>query len=209
MRESYAHNLIRMTEQFADVLPADVVQRAQAHAESLGSLGDAALGVDASAPGFTLSDHRGGTFTLADALREGPVVLSFYRGGWCPYCNVQLHTLQQALPEFRAQGARLVAVSPDAPDDSLSTAERHGLEFDVLSDPDVRVARSYGLVFTVPEEVRDIYRTAGADLAATDATLPIPATYLIGTDGHIRYAHVDGDYRNRAEADDILKALTD
>ncbi|MFJ1461311.1 peroxiredoxin-like family protein [Nocardia sp. N2S4-5] len=209
MPESYAHNLIRFEEQYAGLLPEDLLKRAQDHAGSLSDLGSDALTAGALAPDFTLTDQRGAPFHLAAALRTGPVIVSFYRGGWCPYCNVQLHTLQQALPEFRTHGARLVAISPDQPDDSLSTAERHALEFDVLSDPDNRVARAYGLLFTVPENVRDIYRTAGADLTATDAKLPIPATYVVGTDHRIRYAHVDGDYRQRAETADLLAALGD
>ncbi|RDI50023.1 peroxiredoxin-like family protein [Nocardia mexicana] len=209
MAESYADNLIRFQKQYEGVLPEELVQRAQAHAESLSDLGTGALAIGDLAPDFTLTDHRGERFALTDALRDGPVVLSFYRGGWCPYCNVQLHTLQTALPQLRTHGARLVAVSPDSPDDSLTTAERNGLEFEVLSDPGNHVARAYGLLFTVPADVRDIYRTAGADLDAANPELPIPATYVVGTDGRILYAHVDGDYRNRAEADDILKALAD
>ncbi|MBF6175542.1 peroxiredoxin-like family protein [Nocardia blacklockiae] len=209
MPESYSHNLIRFQEQYAGVLPEDLVQRAQDHAGSLSDLGSDALTSGALAPDFTLPDHRGRDFHLATALRTGPVIVAFYRGGWCPYCNVQLHTLQQSLPEFRARGARLVAISPDLPDDSLSTAERHALEFEVLSDPDNHAARAYGLLFTVPEDVRDLYRTAGADLTATDDQLPIPATYVIGADRRIRFAHIDGDYRQRAEAADILAALTD
>ncbi|WP_280384306.1 peroxiredoxin-like family protein [Nocardia wallacei] len=207
MAESYADNLIRFQEQYSGTLPEDLLRRAQAHAESLSDVGSGALGTGDLAPDFTLPDHRGASFTLAHALRDGPVVLSFYRGGWCPYCNVQLHTLQTALPQVRAHGARLVAISPDSPDDSLTTAERHALEFEVLSDTGNHVARTYGLLFTVPADVRDIYRTAGADLDATNAELPVPATYVVGTDGRIRYAHIDGDYRNRAEADDVLKVL--
>lgn len=209
MPESYLHNLIRFQEQYARTLPEDLLKRAQNHAESLSELGSDALTTGALAPDFTLTDQRGASFTLTDALRDGPVVLTFYRGGWCPYCNVQLHTLQQALPEFRAHGARLVAVSPEPPDDSLTTTERHALEFDVLSDDRNGVARAFGLVFTVPEEAREIYRTAGADLTATNDELPIPATYVIDADRRIRYAHVDGDYRHRAESADILTALSE
>ncbi|WP_280254737.1 peroxiredoxin-like family protein [Nocardia wallacei] len=209
MPESYSHNLIRFQEQYAATLPEDLLQQAQQHAESLSGLGSDALTTGALAPDFTRTDQRGTPFTLTDALREGPVVLTFYRGGWCPYCNVQLHTLQQALPEFRAHGARLVAISPEPPDDSLTTAERHALEFDVLFDDRNGVARAFGLVFTVPEDVRELYRTAGADLTATNDELPIPATYVIDTDRRIRYAHVDGDYRHRAEAADILTALSE
>ncbi|MBF6330242.1 peroxiredoxin-like family protein [Nocardia transvalensis] len=208
MPESYAHNLIRLSDQLAARLPEDVRRRAHAHAESLTTLGSDATTVGDKAPDFTLPDHTGTPFTLSDALTAGPVILSFYRGGWCPFCNIQLRTLQSALPEFRSHGAQLVAISPQRPDDSLSTAERNALTFPVLSDPDNGVSRSYGLLFTVAEDARDIYHRAGADLAATDGELPIPATYVIGHDGIVRYAHIDGNYRNRAEAADILTGLT-
>jgi peroxiredoxin len=135
------------------------------------------------APGFELPNVRGGALSIHDALAEGPVVLSFYRGSWCPFCNLELNALQQQLPAIRDCGARLIAVSPEKPDSSLTHAEKLNLEFDVLSDPGNRVAGAYGLIMTVLESLRPLYLQWGIDLPAANGDdshqLPVPATYVI------------------------------
>ncbi|MEM9656723.1 MAG: peroxiredoxin-like family protein [Planctomycetota bacterium] len=167
--------------------------------------------VDDQAPPFALPDAAGNQVELHSLLGEGPVVLTFYRGGWCPYCNIELRALQAALPEISAHGATLVAVSPQTPDQSLSTAEKNELEFAVLSDVGNRAAREYGLVFTLPEALRPIYADFGIDLPAHNGDdsfeLPAPATYVIDRHGKIRYAFVNADYRRRAEPSDIVASL--
>jgi peroxiredoxin len=173
---------------------------------------DGAPRVGQPAPDFTLADARGGDVTLSSLLREGPVVLAFYRGGWCPYCNIQLRAYERTLPELRALGAALVAVSPQMPDGSLSTAEQNALSFPVLSDPGNAVARGYGLVFTVPEQIVRFYRDAkGFDLAAVNGEavceLPVPGCFVIGTDGRIALADVDPDYTRRLEPGAILETV--
>ena len=139
------------------------------------------------------------------------MVLAFYRGHWCPYCNVALRALQQALPQFRGAGARLMAISPETPDHSMSLIERQKLEYDVLSDAGNRVARDFGLAFKLPESVRPVYERLGITLPAFNGDesfeLPVPATYVIDRDGRIRWAHVDADYTKRAEPAQILAAL--
>jgi peroxiredoxin len=165
-----------------------------------------------TAPGFTLPDARGGEVALATLLERGPVVLTFYRGGWCPYCNIALRAYERALPELRERGAELVAVSPQLPDASLSTAERNALSFPVLSDVGNLVAREYGLVFTVPDEVITYYREHRKhDLTAAngpgDWELPVPATFVIAPDGTVVLADVDPDYTRRLEPAAILEAL--
>ncbi|WP_330253717.1 AhpC/TSA family protein [Nocardia sp. NBC_00565] len=207
MIKSYSEQRITLREQISNQVPANLLARVDAHAETLTDLGREAVDVGAIAPGFTLTDTAGAKFDLATARTAGPVVLSFYRGGWCPYCNLELRTLQAALPEFRARGARLVAVAPESPDDSSSTAQRNALEFDVLTDPGNEIADAYGLVFTIAEDIRDAFVTAGTDLSGTGWQLPITATYVIGTDGRITYAFRNGDFRERAEVSDILAAL--
>ena len=109
------------------------------------------------APDFSLPDARGGYVRLNGLLAAGPVVLSFYRGGWCPYCNLELRALQQALPGITRLGATLVAVSPQTPDESLSTAEKNALAFPVLSDAGSAAARSFGIAYDLAEELRPIY----------------------------------------------------
>ena len=163
-----------------------------------------------TAPDFTLGNATGRPVRLYEVLEQGPVVLTWYRGGWCPYCNLTLHRLQQELPNFRAAGATLLALTPELPDSSLSTAEKHALEFDVLSDPGNTVARSYGVVFELTPEVAASYQQSfdlhGYNGDASNE-LPLAATYVIGTDGVITYAFLHPDYRNRAEPREILEAL--
>jgi peroxiredoxin len=170
-----------------------------------------ALKAGERAPDFRLPDARGGYVRLKDLLTAGPVVLSFYRGGWCPYCNLELRALQQALPDITRLGAKLVAVSPQTPDESLSTAEKNALAFPVLSDAGSSTAKSFGIAFDLAEELRPIYSRFGHALPDKNGdgswVLPIPATYVINTDGMITLAYVDVDYRNRLEPAEILTAL--
>lgn len=163
------------------------------------------------APDFTLTDATGETRQLDAYLAQGPVVLSFYRGGWCSYCNIQLRAFQQVLDEIRATGAELVAISPEMPDQSWTLAEKLALVHPVLSDPGNTTARSYGLEFTVPDWLRPLYLKLGIDLEARNGDrswcLPVPGTFVIAPDGSIRESFVDPDYRNRTEPADVLAAL--
>jgi peroxiredoxin len=148
---------------------------------------------------------------LPEALHSGPVILAFYRGGWCPYCDLQLRAYQSGLPTVIQLGARLIAVSPQLPDGSLSTAEKDRLEFDVLSDVGNGVARSFGLVYSLPEELREALRSNGKDLTRINGDesweLPVPATFVIAPDRRVMLAHVDVDYRRRLAPEDIIAAL--
>ncbi|WP_412070446.1 peroxiredoxin-like family protein [Rubrivirga sp. IMCC43871] len=170
-----------------------------------------AVSVGDLAPSFELPNAIGQTVRLADLLAQGPVVLTFYRGGWCPYCSLELKALQNALPAITEAGARLVAISPQTPDATLSTTEKKALTFDVLSDVGNVIAREYGLVFEVPADLVEAYQGFGIDLEAAngDGTheLPMPATFVIDIDGTVRYAFVDPDYTKRAEPADVLAAL--
>jgi peroxiredoxin len=163
------------------------------------------------APDFNLPDTRGGYVRLKDLLAAGPVVLSFYRGGWCPYCNLELRALQQVLPEITRLGAKLVAVSPQTPDETLSTTEKNALSFSVLSDIGSTAAKSFGIAYDLAEELRPLYARSGHALPEKNGDgswlLPIPATYVIDTDGTVALAFVDVDYRNRLEPAEILAAL--
>jgi len=163
------------------------------------------------APSFSLPNARGETVDIAAKLKDGPVVVSFYRGGWCPYCNLELRALQQKLPEIEDLGASLVAVSPETPDHSLSTAEKNELKFEVLSDVGNSVARGFNLVFEVAEELRPIYDKFGIDIPGHNGDdtfeIPMPATYVIDTDGTVLHAFVDADYTKRMEPDDVVDVL--
>ncbi len=172
---------------------------------------DTSLAVGAAAPDFTLPGVDGEQVSLAKLLTDGPVVLAFYRGGWCPYCNLELRALQAALADITAVGATLVAISPQLPDNSLSTAEKLELAFPVLSDVGNVVARQYGLVFSLPEDLRSVYDGFGIDLPAANGDqtfeLPVPATFVIGRDGSVAWRFVDPDYTHRGDPADVLAAV--
>lgn len=164
------------------------------------------------APNFRLPDARGGSVELDERLAHGPVVLVFYRGQWCPYCNLELRAYQQKLRQFAAMGATVIAISPQTPDNSLSTAEKNELAFPVLADVGLHVARAYGIAFDLPPELVELYqRQWQNDLVKWNGSggwsLPIPATYMIAPNGRIELAQADPDYRDRLDPDAVLTAL--
>jgi peroxiredoxin len=164
------------------------------------------------APNFRLPNAQRGSIELKALLEQGPVVLTFYRGQWCPYCNLELRAYQKLLPQLQALGANLVAISPQTPDSSLSTVEKNELAYPVLSDVGLHVTRAYGLAFDLPSELVELYqRRWNNDLVKWNGeggwSLPIPATYVIGQDARIALAHVDPDYRDRLEPEAVLARL--
>jgi len=162
-----------------------------------------ALKEEEQAPDFTLLDPRGTVVRLSHLLEQGPVVITFYRGAWCPYCHLALRAYQQALPQLQAEGATLVAISPQTPDHSRALAEKLGLTFAVLSDTGNHVARQFGLVFTIAKAVRGAYRQVGADLPAFNGKdswdLPMAGTFLVDQSGIVRLAFVDPDFTRRLD----------
>ena len=195
--------------------PSDVGAGLRAEAERIirSGIGAQAPMKGQRAPDFVLPDALGETVRLADLRQRGPVVVTFYRGACCPYCNLALRAYQAVLPEITARGATLVAISPQTPDNSLTTAEKAGLTFPVLSDVGNRVARRYGLVFALSEAARPLYTAVGSDLPAYNGDalweLPVPGTFVMAPDGTVRLAFVDPDYTHRLEPAAILAALRD
>lgn len=164
------------------------------------------------APDFTLPDALGRPVTLSDLLADGPVVVTFYRGEWCPYCNVQLRGLQAALPEVRELGASLVAISPQAADHSLTLTEKNELSFPVLSDLEQGAIRAYRVQFTLSGDLEDLqvnvfHNDPAAQNADHSRSLPVPATFVIDRDGIVRAAFVSADWRYRPEPADIIEVL--
>jgi peroxiredoxin len=170
-----------------------------------------ALAAGQLAPDFTLPDAQGRPLALATLLAQGPVVLTFYRGNWCPYCNVQLRAYQQALPSLALRGATLLAISPQTPELSSLTGSEKALAFPVLSDVGNAVARQYGLAYGVGAQVAGTLRSVGIDLAAFNGTsddeLPLTATFVINTDGVIGWRWVEASFKHRADPADIVRAL--
>ena len=210
---SLALQLHEAKETFRTTAPAETVQHFVHFIDELenSSIRESALAVGQKAPDFTLPDALGLDTTLSNLLEAGPVILTWYRGGWCPYCNLQLSYLQRFLPDFEKAGAKLVAITPETPDSSLSTQEKHDLRFEVLTDPANSVAKAYGGVHHLPEEIKKAYADRNVfDHYADDVDeFPIPATYIIDTAGVVRYRFVEPDYRKRAEPADLLAALQD
>jgi peroxiredoxin len=181
-------------------------------AELRDGLAKTALQAGDRAPAIALTNAKGTLVDIGSLLSRGPVIVTFYRGGWCPYCNLELRAFQKILPDIRAAGASLVAISPEKPDGTLSTAEKNALDFEVLSDVGQKVGRAFGLVYSFSDELKWAYREFGLDIpdknGADEWALPISATYVIGKDGIIVYAYTDADYRDRADPEDVLAALT-
>jgi peroxiredoxin len=194
-------------------IPEPIGSRIDAGVSEIEASGRApGLAVGDRAPGFILPDALGRTVSLDDLLADGPAVTVFYRGEWCPYCNLQLRSLQAALPAIRELGASLVAISPQAPDHSLSLTERHELAFPVLSDLDQSVIRSYRVQFTLGGDLEDLlvndFQNDPSDQNADHSrSLPVPAVFVIDQDRIVQAAFVSPDWRIRAEPADILATL--
>ena len=167
------------------------------------------LEVGEKTPDFRLPNAAGQDVSLEERLSQGPVVLTFYRGAWCPVCNLQLLALQRALPGIRSLGASVIAV---APDDSEPTPNNSRLDFDLLTDADQSVIRAYRLHYRVPDDVRRIYTGVfDTDVSNFNAdgswNLPVPATFIVDRGGIVRKRHVTADYLRRMEPDEVVAAL--
>jgi peroxiredoxin len=188
-----------------------IMERHIAHLIETG-IGQHAKQVGDLAPAIVLPDAQGKPFELAALLASGPVIVTFYRGGWCPYCNLELKAYQDVLPQIIAAGASLVAISPEKPDDSLSTIEKNALTFPVLSDVGQQVGRAFGLVYAFTDELRAAYDGFKLDIPSKNSapgewSLPLSATYVIGSDGLILFADTGVDYRRRSDPLDVLRVL--
>ncbi|MFD1016182.1 peroxiredoxin-like family protein [Winogradskyella rapida] len=175
-------------------------------------LGKHALKIGEKAANFELPNPLGAAIKLTDLLSQGPVVLTFYRGSWCPYCNLQLRALQAKLDEIHELGATLVAISPEVPDDSMTPNDISAMDFTVLSDQDAKVASQYGVAWEVPEFLlKHMEVDRNLDLKqinnGNNKVLPIPATFILDRDGSVTWRYVNVDYRTRSEPEEIIAAL--
>jgi peroxiredoxin len=163
------------------------------------------------APEFTLNDPEGKPVSSRELLKNGPLVVSFYRGVWCPYCNADLQALQAALPEIQARGAGLVAISPQTAPNSRRSQRENKLGFPILSDTRSEVAAAFGIRFALPDYLVEVYKAFKNDLPTINAdpawVLPMPARYVIGTDGVIAYAEVNPDYTQRPDPSEFMPVL--
>ena len=193
-------------------LPEDVRQtyaqgietvRATGIEKSAKQVGDEAIDAE-------LSGWDGHSVKLSDLWQEGPIVLMWYRGGWCPYCNIQLRAMQQSMDKIENAGARLVVLTPELPEKAKETADANDLDIVALHDNGNSLARKYGLVFQLPEAIVPAYRDKLKlpEYNGSDAMeLPLSATYVIDQSGKITYAFLDADYKKRAEPADVIEAV--
>ncbi len=166
---------------------------------------------DALPSNTPLLDQHGAAFDLDALVAQQPVIITYYRGGWCPYCNLELRAFQAALPAIKAAGAALVAVTFEQPDHSLNTAQKNDLDFTVVTDVNGALASALGIRFTLSDAVRPFYEKAGHALPERNATgdwaLPMPATFVVERGGRIRAAFIEPDYRKRTDPRAALDAL--
>lgn len=194
-------------------VPYTVIETMHRATSELKASGQAecALKVGDCAPAFELEGANGALVGSAALLTRGPLIVSFYRGVWCPYCNMELQALQEELPAFRQLGARLVAISPQNAVNSRKSVRTNELDFPILSDPGNETAAAFGLRFALPDYLVALYKNLKNDLPTFNGdaswTLPMPGRFVIGQDGVIRYAEVNPDYTHRPEPADMLPAL--
>jgi peroxiredoxin len=211
--QSLEDSIAAFTAGMAKHAPPEVVATLGAELKKLADSGIAAgaLKAGAKAPGFTLPDAHGEQVSLASVLARGPAVVTFYRGGWCPFCDLQLRAYQAALGQIRDLGADLLAISPQTPDYALTDVEKKQLTFPVLTDAGNRVAREYGLVFALSDVMRGLQTAFGNPIPKFNGDqsweLPMPGTFVVDRTGVVLLAHVDPNYMVRLEPAAILAAL--
>lgn len=209
LRKDFPAELNQLIEQGAgEISVMDIVERA--------------IKVGEYAPDFSLTNRDGSTVSLSEKLQQGPVVLTFYRGIWCPFCNLQLAEYNKRLDEITATGASLVAITPEAPGgldaflnsdvpQSAKDTVIQSVEFDVLHDPKSAVAEKYGVVFTLPEAHQNLLKLMNLDIEKANGddsfAFPDPATFIISQKGEIVWSYVPNNYRKRAEVDMLLSEL--
>lgn len=213
-KKSYQENLKGLRDNLGNMLPKDALAIFDNDAESLQVNHNSILKLQEGekAPDFSLSNANDKTVRLSELLKKGKVVLTFYRGSWCPYCNLQLSHYQKSLDEIHYLGAELVAISPQTPDESLNVKEKNELNFEVLSDNGNIVARKYTTVFRNADAPVNTMTELGFDFDAhysdDSRELPIPAVFVIEKDLTISFAKsLGGDYRNRVDASEIINHL--
>jgi peroxiredoxin len=169
------------------------------------------LFISSKAPDFRAKDQNGKEIRLKDLLKEGKVVLVFYRGEWCPYCNKELSRLQDSLQLIKDKGATLIAVSPEKPENVSKTVEKTKAEYSILYDEDLKIMKAYDVEFEVPENTLTRYRNAGLDIeknnGANGKYLPVPAVFIIDKESTVIYRFFEPDYKKRPSVKELLEYL--
>lgn len=205
LRKLKEENLKHIPEDISNVLLKDVeIQMKKGVTRNALKLGD-------KIPMFELGNAVGRDIRSDELLENGPLIISFYRGAWCPYCNIELAAYQEALEEISEVGGQLIAISPELPDQSLTLIDRHALKYEILSDLNNEVAKQFGLVYKLEDSIKSVYKKLGVDIAAGQGNknfeMPFAATYVINSDGRIVEASVQYDYTTRLDPEDAIDAL--
>ncbi|NEA42364.1 peroxiredoxin-like family protein [Streptomyces sp. SID11385] len=214
MPESIATQVARLQEQMAGAVPAEALRAFAGEQAALAAtpVTTAVPAPGAPLPDADLLDGHGEPTSLAAARGGAPAVLVFYRGAWCPYCNLTLRTYEERVrPALDARGVRLIAVSPQRPDGSLTTAETNALTFTVLSDPGNKLAAALGILTEATREAGEAQRALGLDVAAANAdgtgAIPMPTTVVLDAEGVVRWLDVHPDYTTRTEPEALVEAV--
>jgi len=171
------------------------------------------LFINSKAPEFKLKDQNGKDISLKDLRKKGPVVIVFYRGNWCPYCNKELQKLEDSLQLIREKGAELIAITPEKQEGVAKTIEKTKASFSILTDEDMKMMKAYDVIYKVDDKTVSRYKMASIDLAVNNGQkpdavfLPVPAVYIVNMDGEIAYRFFDADYKKRPTIKDILDNL--
>lgn len=216
---SLEQTLAGLRDKFAKILPNGATAIMEGHIESLRKSGavDQILKPGTKAPAFTLKNQHGEDISSVELIKHGPLVVSFTRGSWCPFCSAEAHALNEVYDEFRQAGVELVVLSPQSPDRARKQATAGKLKFNLLVDKDNAIGKAFGLVYTFPEDLKNVYRDVlklniQAINEANCWQLPIPARFVIDGSGVIRDVKADPDYRYRPEPSevfDIAKRVTE
>jgi len=194
-------------------IPAEAIKEFQEAAKRLAAknLEKNSLKKGDKIPEFSLLNIHGKNVSSKELLKKGPLVISFTRGSWCPYCNLEIVALQKAYPEIKKSGANLISISPNVPEKYSEMETKHSLTFDLLSDIGNKIAKKFGLVFILDTQLKPFYKQMGIDIPGYNGDnsfeLPFPATYVVDTNGTVIYSYVNSDYTSRAEPSEILKVL--
>ncbi|UOX33599.1 AhpC/TSA family protein [Flavobacterium sediminilitoris] len=205
--------LKKYADQSAAKIPAEVLAIMKNAIQELESsnLVNQALKTGDKIPTIELPNATGKIISIQEQIKKGKVIIAFYRGGWCPYCNLELKALQEILPQIKEKGASLIAITPETPDNSLNTIEKNNLEFEVLTDKDNKTASKFNLTYKLPKELLDIYLNFGINLEKSNnnqlGELPIAATYVVDTKGTIIFDYIKEDYKLRASTEAIIASL--
>jgi peroxiredoxin len=212
---SLADRLAALREKYSSMLKPDIKDKMERNIEEIRSDGtlERVLKPGQKAPSFTLSDQHGATVSSAELLAKGPLVVSFFRGTWCPYCNEEIAALAQAYPRIREAGAELVAISPQSTENAHAYRSEHPVPFRILVDPNFAIAEAFGVSHRFPDYLQDLYKNVFEnDLtqvnAGKDWRLPIPARFVIAPDGTIVDVQADSDYRFRPDPAATIAVLT-